>query len=268
MNARIFSCVFALTLVGCPSNETESQLPEIASYLGGLGYSFYNPPRTDRGPLSVFRFEKAQSGKTVISPVCSKLFPFVKVTTSSLSLPQHRYQDSMSVQFAGSLIKDLLKDPASASLNWSSDSKVEVQYSDVRSVYVNEEDLYNKDGEPKTITPSCYAALERIHENGEFEGNVFIVQSAVEVGGLIYDFSNTDLKSAEAGFSLKKIVNLKPSIKKEFISDTSLLIEEPRFFAFKAFLLKDYFFTGLTSSGSAVIKAEPLSLQKIQERIN
>jgi hypothetical protein len=268
MNARVLSCVIAFALAGCPSNETESQLPEIATYLGDLGYSFYNPPRTDRGPLSVFRFEKAQSGKTVISPVCSKLFPNVEVTKSFLSLPQQSSKDSISLQFAAALIKDLLKDPASVSLNWASDSNVEVQYSDVRSVYVNEEDLYNPNGEPRKITPSCYSAIERIHDNGEFEGNVFVIQSAIEVGGLVYNFSETDLKGAEADFTLKKVVDLKPGVRGKFITETSLLIEEPRFFAFKAFLLKDYFFTGLASAGSAVIKAEPLPLHEVKERIN
>ena len=267
MRSNLLLSIFLLVLVGC-RDDTSQQLDGFSKYLEDIGYSFYNPPRTDRGPASVFRFVKSESGKTIVSPVCKKLFLHVPENEASLSLPSEKSKDKLNIGLAISLIEDLLSDTPKLEAGWSSGSSIEVKFNGVKSVNISEEDLYNKNGVARSITPSCFSALKRISKQGEFKQNVFIVQESIRVDSMQYDATKTNVGTVNAQANIKKLIKFKPGINYEFKGDSKLEIKEQRYIAFRAFLLKDFFDTGLTTTGSAVVKAEPLSLSEINKRVN
>ena len=137
----------------------------------------------------------------------------------------------------------------------------------MKSVYINEEDLYNEQGSARSITPSCFSALRRLANQGELNKNVFIVQESILVNSMLYDANNTDTGEANAQINIKKLINFKPRINYNYKNKNILEIKEPRYIAFRAFLLTKYTDTGLTSIGSAIVQAEPLSLKDIKNRI-
>lgn len=267
MIGRTMIFIMIALLAGC-NGDTSQKLKGFSTYLENIGYSFYNPPRTDRGPTSVFRFTKSESGKTIISPVCSKLFQHIPINVANLSIPSEYSTEEIQVDFAVSLISDLLSDAPKLGMEFGTNSVIDVHFGNVRSVYINEEDLYNKDGNSHTITPSCFAALNRLASQGELKNNVFVVQESLQVDSMSYAAKKTNSSGADANFPIKNLVKFKPEINYSFNSDNTLLIKEPRYVAFRAFLLNDYINTGLTSAGTAVIKAEPLNLSDIKKRLS
>lgn len=251
---------------GCKS-DTRQQLKGFSEYLENNGYSFYNPPRTDRGPGSVFRFARAESGKTIVSPVCKKLYAHIIENEASLTLPSEQSKSQLDIGFSASLIKDLLSGDPVLDAGWSSSSLINVNFTKVKSVYINEEDLYNNDGNARTITPSCYSALKRLSNGGELHENVFIVQESIRVDTLIYNAANSNSGKTGIQADIKQLFSFKPNINYSYNSNNNLEINEPRHVAFRAFLLKEYIDTGLKSAGSARIKAVPLDIDEINRRL-
>lgn len=256
-----------VSFTGC-RDDTKQQLSGFSEYLDDVGYSFYNPPRTDRGPASVFRFTRAESGKNIISPVCKKIFEHVPVNESKLSLPSEKSVKQLKLGLAVSLIEDLLTAPPKLEADWESNSNVNVNFSNVSSVYINEEDLYNAEGVARSITPSCFSALKRLSKQGELNDEVFIVQESLRVNSMSYVLAKSSSANSDINIDIKKLLNFKPDVDFQIKDNISLEINEPRYIAFRAFLLKKYIDTGLTGSGSAILKAEPLTLKEINHRLN
>ena len=266
MNSRSIVIALIVLLAGC-KNDTSQQLTGFSAYLEDIGYSFYNPPRTDRGPTSVFRFIRSESGKNIVSPVCKKLFQHIPENITKVSIPSEHSTAQLQVNLAVSLIEDLLANAPQIGAEWGSNSVIDVHFGDVSTVYINEEDLYNVNGKSHTITPSCFSALKRLSNQGELNGNVFVVQESLRVDSMSYVAKKLNSSGADAQFSIKEVINFKPEVKYTFSSDNKLIIKEPRYVAFRAFLLTEYIDTGLTGAGSAVVKAEPLTLADIKKRL-
>ncbi|MGF1615180.1 MAG: hypothetical protein ACFCVA_15095 [Gammaproteobacteria bacterium] len=248
---------------GCSPEPTDPP-KGFSDYLENLGYLFYNPPRTDRGPGSVFRFARTQSGSLVISPICRNLFANLKTEKANVTIPKESSTETLNVGFFTQFIADLWQHSAKAQTHLKRDGRVLVSFKNASSVYLLEEDLINADGTPRSITPQCYGQLKKLDEKGELENNVFIIQDAIEVGRATYELSEQSFISGEGEVNAKSILIFKPHVQYKQLSKLAFEILSPRFVAYKAFLLTEYMDTGLTTDGTAIIKARPMSVAELE----
>ncbi|WP_440055874.1 hypothetical protein ACSLBF_06920 [Pseudoalteromonas sp. T1lg65] len=248
----------ALAVTGCGS-DTEPKIEGISSYLEKLGYSFYNPPRIDRGPASVFRFKKAHSGSVVISPVCNSLFPDITIESTAISIPAESSRESVSFDIGLELLRGLFKSQPNLGFNNNQNMDIEVKFEGAKAISISEESLFNLDGKAKTITPSCYSALKKISERGSIK-DVFIVQESISIDKMTYSLDQLFGASLEAAAKFKGAVDANAGIQYQINKDNNLIVESPRYIAFKAFAIDSYVETGLTTYGSVVLQASPINV--------
>lgn len=261
---RVLILILAATVYGCTDNPTKP-VRSFSEYLESLGYSFYNPPRSDRGPGSVFRLARAQSGKIVISPVCGQLFESIEPVRANISLPKDKSTEERGIEFWISFLADLLNNPGDVSGKFSSKATFAVQFDGTQSHYLNEEQMVNDKGVARRITPACYARLKQLSKSGELRDNIFIIQDAVRISTGTYTFSKEALANGQGKIEVDKIIDVKTGVRWSKKTERSFSIDEPRYVAFVAFLLKDYVETGLTTAGTAIVKAERMDPSVFKE---
>lgn len=255
--------VSILLNTSCDHRETSQQLDGFSDYLENIGYSFYNPPRSDRGPGSVFRFVDLEGGSRGLSPVCRDLFPDIEPTRAEVSIPNENRTEELELGFVLELLKGLLTDETPVDASMKREMRVEVKFSDdVQSLSYFEEDAINDDGTPRKLSPTCYARLKSLSETGQLAEGVFFVQDALRVREAEYQFSRSYDFGAHIDIPITKILHPKAEVSSESKVENSLTIREWRFVAFKAMLVTEFVDTGLTSAGSAIIRGRPLTVDE------
>lgn len=258
MKTRAIAVLILLSHLSSCKSPTESHFVGYLEYLEDLGYSIYNPPRSDRGASSVFAYQIAESGKVVLSPVCRKLFSALEPKPADLTIPSSSRNDQLDAGFALELLKDMFSKPPSIEAGVLATSKVDATFGKTTEYSIAEEDLYNEQGVARTITPQCFSALrQRARSSGL--GNVFVVQSAIQVDTLSYELEELFSAQASAEVEIKKVLNVIPSASGNLSGNTTLSSDTSRYVAFIAFKITDYVDTGLTTAGSAIVKAERLT---------
>lgn len=251
----------------CSSQESSPKLQGFSGYLKDIGYSFYNPPRSDRGPGSVFRFVRLESGKWGISPVCRNLFPQLSHTVSDLSIPNSRRKQTFDLDFVLGLLGGLIEEPAAGELG--SVREIEVTFGgSVQSHAYFEEDGLNDDGSPRELSPACYARLKALSAAGGLGGNVFFVQDAIAVTEASYSAFRGGAGQMDLRVPIREVLLPRVGISAQFEHEHSLTIREPRYVAFKAMQITDFVDTGLTSAGRATVHLKPLEEAEIAAKLD
>jgi hypothetical protein len=252
-NRLIYFLSFAISIIifGC-SNPTKP-IVGFSNYLHKNGYSFYNPPREGRGAGHAFIVKESISGKKSVSPICKRVFRDIDVSKEPIELTKEEKLQTFSINFFVDFNHDLLNSSPKLMTDLKKEIKILAEIQNPIEHVIYEEDLYDNDGTPRTLTPQCYAALKNKKVNDELE-DVYFVQSAVETDKVIYTFQSESLNSTDLEAEIKKMITFNLGNKFSTVSKNQLIIEKPRYIAFIAYQMEHFIPTGHMGGFTAKIK--------------
>ncbi len=227
-----------------------------------MGYTAFTPPRTNAKVGSVFSFQKNSSGKLTVRQVCHYLYDDLTVTTTDLTLADNASSDTVDANLAASLVKDLVSNPPKLETGFRSAKEVNIKFGKARSHYITDQDLINLDGQPLPMAPSCYAALKKYSKDGELS-KIFFIVDVITVNSMTYTVEKTSNSNLDVNFDIKKVVEIKPNISFESNDNYSMIIDEERSIAYKAFSITSFTPSGLTGPTSAYVSIKPLTKNDI-----
>ncbi len=222
------------------------------------------PPRTDFGPSFVFKGTISGATISVESIVCPNLYPSVTPMSAGFLLATASTNSDNSIGFDLSLLEKLIgANTGSLSAKYSGKVSYKVDFKSASDEYFAMNQQFDG-ATPRTVDPSCHAAIENLKSKGSFTGSLFIVTDAVTLTGLKYTFTQSSSTSASLNVDIAKLLTAKPSASHTFDAANSTVdIAQPLHIAIRRpFLVDTWLPTGAVAAGGArqaVIGAHPIN---------
>ena len=252
-----------LSLTGCKHTGLEG----LRSWMKGYGYTLYEPPRTNHGPGWTFRMVKTYDGKTVPMTVCDNLYPKVKVKKANVNLPDSKKGSGYDVDFAVALLEGLIDNigEAKANLKSKGTKSVNITWGAVHTEALLPQQTFDPSGKKLEVDSTCAAHLSDLKDKGTFADSIFMVQQAIIVDEMNYKVSANSETGGGLSISLKEVLTVKPEAKVTETSENLLVVKEPRYLGFRAFLVNDVVPTGLLGPETAIVSGRLLSDDEVSK---
>lgn len=267
MNHSIIGTLFGVTLIstGCA---TKTWVEQLATAVEPMNCIPYAPPRSDHGPGWVFSFTRTADGRTVQRAVCEQLFDHLVLKDSDITIPNTTLSSDKKVGLNVSLLEGLVKNVSSANANLKVGSvdSLDVSWGPSKSYEMTDKTWW--DGkQARAVSASCLNELRRMKNKGEFDNNVYVVDSAVQASTMKLTAKTESSNSIGAGATLSKLLEFKPEISVKETGTASLEIQEKRYVCYSAILLKEFRDTLQLGPVRQTISGEPADLKQIRENL-
>ena len=149
-------------------------------------------------------------------------------------------------------------DKSKAELSAKNVSNLEVTWGDVVAYDIPEGARFDANGGIVPVDGACSARLKEIARDDGRIQEVYLVQSALQVGSLDIKTASDTSFGASADASLYKALQLKPSVKVTSVSSSSLRIEQERFVGFQGVAIIEWLPRAQATGESAFAKGRAL----------
>jgi len=254
----------AFLLAGMNGCDTTGLAP-LHAFMDKYGYTLYEPPRSNHGPGWTFRMARTYDGKTIPMTVCDNLYPAVKISNAKVDFPSSTMESELDTDFAVDLLEGLIDNvgKAKATLKSKGVKSMKVTWGVVHAEELLPEQTFSPSGNKIEVDSACAAHLADLKKKGEFGESIFMVQQAIKVEQMNYEASAKSESAGSVAVSLKQLLNLRPQVNVINGRKDALVIKEPRYVGFRAFLLTDVAPTGLLGPETAIVSGRELSRKEV-----
>lgn len=183
------------------------------------GHHTFDPPRSDRGPGTVFEGEVRGDTVKFIRLLCRDLYAGMKprARAATIAMPDIVRTSSVSLKAALNLLKINLGVGAAAQLeldSLSASKKLSIEWGNLTEYSYYAEDGFLATGEPRPISAPCRSAIEDMATKNIPRDRIFVITGTIAAADLKYAFADeiaasADFKAAirgvDAGASISRI---------------------------------------------------------------
>lgn len=257
----IFLSLLILQISGC----TNTGLEPLRKELEELGFTLYEPPRSNRGPGWTFNIVSTFDGRRVPKTICENLYPQLELKPGNLTLAKLQTNSVLDLNLGIEFLKDLLINPIEAKAKLKKVKEVSIKWKDVKSVEIPDNLKFDKKGKPIAIQADCLSDIRDLKAKKAFKNSVFMVQEVLLAHELDYEFKTDNQSEAGLKGKYKQFLDFQLGVKTEEKSETSLVVKEKRYLGFIAFLIEDVVPDGLLGAENALVSGRVVTLEQMKQ---